>query len=105
MESGWTDVEIAPNPTQPVFDITAAPPGGGAEVHWQVETGGAEYAQDVADAMAENPDVQVAVSSEIYGRISDSTPEAVDRLMDMGQIGNWWKKSRTGLVLLRPTWE
>lgn len=83
-ESGWTDVEVAMNPNQPVFDITATPPGGGAEVHWQVKTGGAEYASDVADAMAENPDVQFAVSSEIYERIADSTPEVVDRLLDMG---------------------
>ena len=65
-ESGWTDIEVAMNPTQPVFDITATPPGGGAEVHWQVKTGGAEYASDVAGAMAESPDVQFAVSSEIY---------------------------------------
>ena len=83
-ESGWTDVEIAVDPNQPIFDITATPPGGGAEVYWQVKTGGAEYASDIADAMAENPDIQFAVSSEIYERIADSTPEAVDRLMDMG---------------------
>ena len=83
-ESGWTDVEVAMDPNQPVFDITATLPGGGAEVHWQVKTGGAEYASDVADAMAENPDVQFAVSSEIYEKIADSTPEAVDRLRDMG---------------------
>ena len=83
-ESGWTDIEVAMNPTQPVFDITATPPGGGAEVHWQVKTGGAEYASDVADAMAENPDVQFAVSSEIYERITDSSPDAVGRLLDMG---------------------
>ena len=83
-ESGWTGVEVAMNPTQPVFDITATHPGGGAEVHWQVKTGGAEYASGVADAMAENPDVQFAVSSEIYERIAGSTPEVVDRLLDMG---------------------
>lgn len=83
-ESGWTDVEVAPHPNQPVLDITATPPGGGAEVHWQVKTGGAEYASDVADAMTENPDVQFVVSSEIYQSITDSAPEAADRLMDMG---------------------
>ena len=83
-EAGWTSVEVAPNPTQPVFDITATPPRGGAEIHWQVKTGGAERAHEVADAMAENPDVQFAVSSEIYGSIADSTPEAVDRMVDMG---------------------
>ncbi len=105
-ESGWTDVEVAPHPPQPVFDITATPPGGGTEVHWQVKTGGAEYASDVADAMMENPDAQFAVSSEIYQRITDSTPEAMDRLMDMGhRTGNWWKASRTGWGPWRPTWE
>ena len=82
--AGWTDVEVALDPTQPIFDITATPPGGGPAVHWQVKTGGAEYAQKVTDAMAENPDVQFAVSSEIYERITDSTPGAVDRLMDLG---------------------
>ena len=83
-EAGWTSVEVAPNPTQPVFDITATPPEGGAAILWQVKTGGAEYAHEVADAMAENPDVQFAVSSEIYERIADPTPETVDRLMAMG---------------------
>ena len=83
-ESGWTDVEVAPNPTQPVFDITATPPGGGAEVFWQVKTGGTGYAYEVEDDMAEAPDIQFAVSSEIYAKITDSSPEAVDRLMDMG---------------------
>ena len=32
-ESGWTGVEVARDPTQPIFDITAIPPGGSAEVH------------------------------------------------------------------------
>ena len=83
-ESGWTSVEVAQNPTQPTFDITATPPGGGAEIHWQVKTGGTEYAHEVADAMAKNPDIHFAVSSEIYDGITESTPEAIDRLMDMG---------------------
>ena len=83
-DAGWTGVEVTPNPTQPIFDITATPPEGGASILWQVKTGASEYAHDVADAMTENPDVQFAVSSEIYERIVDSTPEAVDRLMDMG---------------------
>ncbi len=83
-DAGWTGVEVAPNPTQPVFDIVATPPGGGAAIPWQVKTGGAEYAGDVTDAMAETPDVHFAVSSEIYDRISDSTPDAVNRLMDTG---------------------
>ena len=83
-DAGWTGVEVAPNPTQPVFDITATPPEGGTTILWQIKTGGAERANEVTGAMAEAPDVQFAVSSEIYERITDSTPEAADRLMDMG---------------------
>ena len=83
-EAGWTGVEVAPNPTQAVFDITATPPGGGEEVLWQVKTGGMGSAHRTAEAMAENPDVQFAVSSEIYERLAESTPEVVDRLMDTG---------------------
>ena len=33
---------------------------------------------------AKNPDIHFAVSSEIYDEITDSTPEAMDRLMDIG---------------------
>ena len=83
-ESGWIGVEVATNPTQAAFDITATPPEGGAAVLWQVKTGGAEYASDVADAMADNPVVQFAVSSDIYERIAESTPDVVDRMMDIG---------------------
>ena len=83
-EAGWTSVGVAPNPTQPVFDITATPPEGGAAILRQVKTGVAEYANDVTDAMATNPDVQFAVSSEICRRITDSSPECVDRQVDMG---------------------
>ena len=82
--AGWTSVEVTQNPTQPVFDVTATPPEGGATIFWQVKTGGAGYAHDIADAMAKAPDVHFAVSSEIYDSVADSTPEAVDRLMDMG---------------------
>ena len=99
-EAGWTDVEVAMDPTQPVFDITATPPAGGTEVYWQVKTGGAEYAHEVTDAMAENPDVQFAVSSEIYERIADSTPEAVDRLMDMGADWELVESTQDGLGTL-----
>ena len=98
-EAGWTGVEVAPNPSQPAFDITATPPEGGAEVR-QVKTGGAEYAHDVSDAIAENPDVQFAVSSEIYERIADSTPEAVERLTDIGADWELVKDIQEGLGTL-----
>ena len=34
--------------------------------------------------MADNADIQYAVSSEIYGRISELSPEFMDRLWDIG---------------------
>lgn len=83
-DAGWSAVEIAPDPDQPVFDITGIPPDGEDTVSIQVKTGAAEYAQEVRDAMAEAPDVHFMVSSEIYDRIAESTPDAVDRMMDIG---------------------
>ena len=53
-------------------------------MHWQVKTGGTDYAQQVQDAVAESPDVHFAVSSEIYDSIAVSSTEMVDRLMDIG---------------------
>ena len=41
----------------------------------------------MANAMSENPDIRFAVSSEIDEKITESTPDAVDRMMDMR--ANW----------------
>ena len=82
-DAGHTNVTIAENPTQAVFDITAIPPGGGAEVSWQVKTGGADYAGEVLDAMQRSPDVHFAVSSEIHDQISESAPEMAERMLEL----------------------
>lgn len=82
-QAGYTDVTIAQNPTQPVFDITATSPDG-APVLWQVKTGGESYASDVYATMAENPDVNFAVSSEIESVIAETDPEAAAGLLDIG---------------------
>ena len=82
-DAGYTNVTIAENPTQAVFDIIAIPPGGGAEVHLQVKTGGANYASEVLDAMQRSPDVHFAVSSEIYNEISESAPEMAERMLEL----------------------
>ena len=83
-EAGWTNVQIAPNPNQPVLDITGTPPGGGEPVLWQSKTGGESYASSVQHDMVENPDVNFALSSKIFDRIAESNPEATNRLMDIG---------------------
>lgn len=82
-EAGWTEVNVVPNPTQQGFDITGINPSGEPDIV-QVKTGGAGYAQEVQDAMEANPDLNFAVSSEIYDEIADSAPEYVDRMMDIG---------------------
>ena len=82
-DAGYTNVTLAENPTQAVFDITAIPPGGGAEVSWQVKTGGADYAGEVLDAMKQSPDVHFAVSSEIHDQISESAPEMAERMLEL----------------------
>ena len=82
-QQGWTNVEIAPDPTQSVWDISAVNGAGGREF-FQVKTGGADYASDVMEAMENAPDVGFLVSSEIYDRIAESVPELVDRLADIG---------------------
>ena len=83
-DAGYTNVTIAENPMQAVFDITAIPPGGGTEVSWQVKTGGADYAGEVLDAIEQSPDVPFAVSSEIHDQISESAPEMAERMLDIG---------------------
>ena len=81
--NGYSNVQIAESATQPVWDVSAVDPGG-AEVFWQVKTGAAEYAGEVQSAMLENPEVQFAVSSEIYGRIAENSPELMERVIDIG---------------------
>lgn len=81
--NGFSNVEIAAVPNQPVWDISAISPEG-EEVLIQVKTGAADYASDVQGLIADNPDVQFAVSSEIYDAISDSSPELLDQLTDIG---------------------
>ena len=80
---GYSAVEIAPNPNQPVWDISASSPDGEA-VFFQVKTGAAERAGEVESLMADNPDIQFLVSSEIYDRISERSPDVLDSLVDVG---------------------
>ena len=80
---GFTDVAIAENPTQPVWDISATSPSG-EQVLIQVKTGAAGYANEVQGLMAENVDIDFAVSSEIYEKIVENSPELADRMVDTG---------------------
>ena len=65
-----------------------------------IDTGAAEYAEDVADAKAETRDVHFALSTEIYDRIVDSTPEALGRCLDIGADWELVEGIREGLETL-----
>ena len=47
----------------------------------QVKAGSAEYASDAVDAIQANPNVEFAVSSEIYDRIAETHPELLERIV------------------------
>ena len=82
-ERGYTDVKIAENPTQPVWDVSATTPEG-EPILWQVKTGNTGYASNVEPLMQGNPDISYAVSTEIYDEISEQSPGLIDRMTDIG---------------------
>ncbi len=81
-ERGFQDVEISPDPTQPVWDISAIAENG-EQVLIQVKTGAASYASDVVDAMEASPDVSFLVNTELYNWISEHRPDL------LGQVDNF----------------
>ncbi len=84
-DAGYTDVDIAENPTQPIYDITAISPDGEA-VSWQVKVGDAGRAGEIESLMGESPDLHFAVNTEIYDRIAERSPELLNRLLDVGSL-------------------
>ncbi len=107
---GFTNVNIAPNPTQGVFDITANAPDGeflriqvktgsasyapavtqkmqdGQEVLFQVKTGDASYDSDVIQTMQNTPDLPIYMSDtniyELNTEIYDKIAEQSPELID-----------------------
>ena len=74
-QSGWfTRVEIAADPTQPIWDVSAVS-SEGQQLFWQVKTGSAERAGEIQSQMMDNPDLGFAVSTEIYDRIAERSPD------------------------------
>ena len=81
-EHGFQNVEIALDPTQPIWDISAISESG-EQVFIQVKTGAASYGADVVDAMEASTDVPFLVNTEIYNWISANHPHL------LGQVGNF----------------
>ena len=82
-ERGFTNVQIASNPTQPDWDITCNAPNGEL-IYCQVKTGLADRAGEVQQLMTANPNIHYAIGTEIYDRIHDSTQDTINRITDMG---------------------
>ena len=97
--NGYANVEMAPSPTQPGWDISATSPDGNGEL-WQVKTGGADYASDVAQDMLDNPEINFAVSTEIFQHIADNNPLLVDQMVDIGSTINLEGTIDEGLGIL-----
>ena len=80
--SGY-NFELAPDPTQPVWDLHGRGPEGTDDIYIQVKTGGADYADDVIGRMEAAPEnVLFAVSRDIHERIGQLRPELLDRVID-----------------------
>ena len=88
-EHGFQNVEIAPDPTQPIWDISAISESG-EQVYIQVKTGAASYGADVVDAMEASPDVPFLVNTDIYNWVSANHPHL------LGQVDNFEATSATG---------
>ena len=82
-EQGFTNVEIASDPTQSIWDISATSPDGNP-VLIQVKTGMGEYASHVQERMGDSLNVDFAVSSEIFQRLSEQSGGPLDRVTDIG---------------------
>ena len=81
--SGYSNVHLAESATQPGWDISAVDQGG-VEVFWQVKTGGIERAGEIQALMLDDPELHFAVTSEIYSRIADNSPELLGQMLDIG---------------------
>ena len=82
-QNGFTNVEIAANPTQPIWDISAVSPEG-EQIFIQVKTGLADRAGEVESLMASNSDVHYFLSTEMYDRIAERSPDLIDQMTDIG---------------------
>lgn len=98
-EQGYTNVAIAADPTQEIWDITSFNPMGDLEL-WQVKAVGAEAAAEVTNSMLGNPDILFAVSSEAFAKMDNLSPELIDQMVDIGSTLELGEGVTEGLNLL-----
>jgi len=98
-EHGYTNVQITPNPTQAVWDISGLT-ADGRQIAWQVKTGTAIRAVEVKDAMLQAPLIEFVVSSEIYDKLTEAPADFADRLTELNSNAELTRRTREGLDAL-----
>jgi hypothetical protein len=96
---GYTNVELAADPNQPVWDISALDPDG-QEVLIQVKTVSENSAREIQGLIEANPDIHYAVSTEVYDKIADRAPDLVDQMTDIGGTVELEGSTEEGLEIL-----
>ena len=97
--NGWTNVEIAPDPTQPVWDISAVDPDGQA-ILIQVKSVAEGSASEIQGLIEANSNIHYYVSTEVYDKIASRAPDLVARMADIGSTDELEGTSQEGLDLL-----
>jgi len=78
-----SEVNIAPSPVQPSWDISAVNEAG-ETIFFQVKTGSEAYASSVVGDIQGESSREFLVGSELHGAISESSPDLANRLTDIG---------------------
>ena len=79
----YTDVNIAANPAQESWDISAINPDG-EQVLFQVKTGTADYGRSISEEIVETEGIDFLLGSEIYSEVAPASANQVAELMDIG---------------------
>lgn len=82
--NGYSNVNIAISPNQPVWDISAVDQFGQEQLI-QVKATTADQADGVISRMVENPDVAFITTDELAHRIAETAPELTDQII--GTLG------------------
>ena len=96
---GWTNVEIAPDPTQPVWDISAVDPDGQV-ILIQVKSVAEGSVSEIQGLIEANSNIHYYVSTEVYDKIAGRAPDLVDRMADIGSTDELEGTTEEGLDLL-----
>lgn len=78
--NGYSNVQIAASPNQPIWDISAIDQFGQEQLI-QVKATTADQSSEIIDIMAENPDVGFVLTDEVAQRIAETAPEFTGQIV------------------------